>query len=101
MSRSEYEPDLVLVNEGLGHIPPPALEIGQRPLESLALEALILDDHDLAVELIDQLTPTEAETVVTAAAALASLAADVVADGCRSELGHKGARAGRHLRVVA
>jgi hypothetical protein len=76
------------------------MSLGRVTLETLALEALIADDRDLAVELIEQLTPAEAETVVSAAASLASLAADVVADGCRSELGHRGARAGRHLRAV-
>jgi hypothetical protein len=76
------------------------MSLGRVTLETLALEALIAGDRDLAVELIEQLNPTEAEAVVTAAATLASLAADVVADGCRSELGHRGARAGRHLRAV-
>jgi hypothetical protein len=76
------------------------MSLGRVTLETLALEALIAGDRDLAVELIEQLNPREARVVVTASAALASLAADVVADGCRSELGHRGARAGRHLRAV-
>jgi hypothetical protein len=83
------------------------MSLGRVTLETLALEALIAGDRDLAVELIEQLTPTEAETVVTAAASLASLAADVVADGCRSKLGHRHPHPARrlparerHLRVV-
>jgi hypothetical protein len=76
------------------------MSLGRVTLEAQALEALIAGDRDLAVELVEQLSPSEAEVVAIACQELASLAADVVADGCRSELGHKGARSGRHLRAV-
>jgi hypothetical protein len=59
-------------------------------LEGLALDALINEDHDLAAELVDQLSTDEAQVVYNASTTLAALARRV-ADGPTRR---------RHLRAV-
>lgn len=52
-----------------------------KALETYALEAVIVEDDLLAAELLEQLTPHEAEIVRDAAIRLADMADEVFMDG--------------------
>lgn len=54
---------------------------GAKSLETHALDAIIVEDDLLAADLIEQLTPHEAEIVRDAATRLAEMANDVFMDG--------------------
>lgn len=66
------------------------MSLGKVTLESLALEALIDGDRDLAIELVEQLTPEEAMRVRYAAQGLTALLGYVIDRPMRQ----------RHLKAV-